>query len=83
MREDGNRKGSAAGGLGRDAEEAVLRYSAMGERELRAELEREAEELRARGLLDVGKLEEFCALAAPYLGAEQLARMRELIRALR
>ena len=72
MREDGNRKGYAAGGLGRDAEEAVLRYSAMGERELRAELEREAEEL-----------EEFCALAAPYLGAEQLARMRELIRALR
>lgn len=67
------------GGIERKAEE----YSAMSREELLRELDREAAALRARGMLDTGRLEEFMKAAAPYMTAEQLARMRELINALR
>ena len=51
--------------------------------ELMNELMRSSAGLRAEGKLDIGRLEEFCRLAAPYLDAEQVARMREIIDLLR
>lgn len=67
----------------RGTEEAVARYASMDRDALSEELMREAAALRAKGMLDVERLEEFCRTAAPYLTTEQLRRMRELIAALR
>ncbi len=50
---------------------------------LEDELAREAAALREKGMLDVGKLEEFCNMAAPFMTADQLRRMREIIDTLR
>ena len=61
----------------------VARYSSMTRDELMNELMRSSAGLRAEGKLDIGRLEEFCRLAAPYLDAEQVARMREIIDLLR
>ena len=55
----------------------------MSREELSEELMREASSLRAQGLLDVDRLDEFCRMAAPYMTAEQVRRMREIIGMLR
>ena len=60
-----------------------VRDSSMSRDELMRELEHEAAALRAQGMLDTAKLEEFLRSAAPYMTADQIARMRELIDALR
>ena len=57
-------------------ERKMAEYSAMSREALGCELEKEAAALKAR-------LEEFLRTASPYMSAEQVARMRELIDALR
>lgn len=66
-----------------DVTRRIGHYSSMSREELMRELEREAAALRAQGMLDTAKLEEFLRSAAPYMTADQIARMRELIDALR
>lgn len=66
-----------------DVTRRIGRYSSMSRDELMRELEHEAAALRAQGMLDMAKLEEFLRSAAPYMTADQIARMRELIDALR
>lgn len=66
-----------------DVTRRIGRYSSMSRDELMRELEHEAAALRAQGMLDTEKLEEFLRSAAPYMTADQIARMRELIDALR
>ena len=66
-----------------DVTRRIGRYSSMSRDELMRELEHAAAALRAQGMLDTAKLEEFLRSAAPYMTADQIARMRELIDALR
>ena len=66
-----------------DVTRRIGRYSSMSRDELMRELEHEAAALRAQGMLDMAKLEEFLRSAAPYMTADQITRMRELIDALR
>lgn len=79
----GRTNGSVSGDIPQDVAERAAQYSAMSREELSAELMREASSLRAQGLLDVDKLDEFCRMAAPYMTAEQVRRMREIIGMLR
>lgn len=75
------------GWQGKDAENELRRraaeYSSMSRGALESELAREAARLRAEGMLDIGQLTAFMNAAAPYMSAEQLKRMRELIDSLR
>ena len=64
-------------------ERKMAEYSAMSREALGCELEKEAAALKAKGMLDIPRLEEFLRTASPYMSAEQVARMRELIDALR
>lgn len=64
-------------------ERKMAEYSAMSREALDRELEKEAAALKAKGMLDIPRLEEFLRIASPYMSAEQVARMRELIDALR
>lgn len=59
--------------------EQLGRYGNMNSDELTREMMAQAAVLRAQGQLDIAKLEDFCNKAAPFLTAEQLARMRALI----
>lgn len=81
---DGGRTdGSMPGDIPQDVAERAAQYSTMSREELSEELMREASSLRAQGLLDVDRLDEFCRMAAPYMTAEQVRRMREIIGMLR
>lgn len=79
--------GMRGGWQGQDAENELRRrtaeYSSMSRGALESELAREAARLRAEGMLDIGQLTAFMNAAAPYMSAEQLKRMRELIDSLR
>ena len=66
-----------------EMERKMAQYSSMSRGALEDELAREAAALREKGMLDVGKLEEFCNMAAPFMTADQLRRMREIIDTLR
>ena len=79
----GRTDGSMSGDIPQDVAERAAQYSTMSREELSEELMREASSLRAQGLLDVGRLVEFCRMAAPYMTAEQVRRMREIIGMLR
>ena len=72
-----------SGDIPQDVAERAAQYSTMSREELSEELMREASSLRAQGLLDVDRLDEFCRMAAPYMTAEQVRRMREIIGMLR
>ncbi len=81
---DGGRTdGNMPGDIPQDVAERAAQYSTMSREELSEELMREASSLRAQGLLDVDRLDEFCRMAAPYMTAEQVRRMREIIGMLR
>lgn len=73
----------AYGDVPPDMQSRMEQYSSMSRDELSDELMREASALRAQGMLDIGKLEEFCRMAAPYMSADQIRRMREIIDMLR
>lgn len=77
------RSGGGYGNVPPDMQSRVEQYSSMSRAELSDELMREASMLRSQGLLDVNKLDEFCRMAAPYMNAEQVRRMREIIDMLR
>lgn len=70
-------------GMNGDIEKRMAAYAAMSESALVGELKREADALKKQGLLDIGRLTDFASAAAPYMTADQLRRMRELIDALR
>lgn len=59
--------------------EQMERYGNMSRDGLMSELFAQAAGLRAQGKLDTAQLDDFCNRAAPFMTAEQLARMRELI----
>lgn len=77
-----NRNGNSFGDVSQDLNEKIARYGNMSRDDLMSELLSQAAELRADGRLDVAELNEFCNRAAPFMSAEQLARMRELIKML-
>ncbi len=79
----GRTDGNMPGDIPQDVAERAAQYSTMSREELSEELMREASSLRAQGLLDVDRLDEFCRMAAPYMTAEQVRRMREIIGMLR
>lgn len=79
----GRTDGNMPGDIPEDVAERAAQYSTMSREELSEELMREASSLRAQGLLDVDRLDEFCRMAAPYMTAEQVRRMREIIGMLR
>lgn len=77
-----NRNGNAFGDVPQDLNEKIARYGNMSREDLMSELLSQAATLRADGRLDFDELNEFCNRAAPFMSAEQLARMRELIKML-
>lgn len=62
-----------------DLRAQMERYGNMSQEQLTAELFAQASGLRAQGKLDTAQLDAFCNLAAPYMSAEQIQRMRTLI----
>lgn len=82
-KDGGGRSFGGADGSREEMERKMAQYSSMSRGALEDELAREAAALREKGMLDVGKLEEFCNMAAPFMTADQLRRMREIIDTLR
>lgn len=59
--------------------EDIARYGAMSGDDLTDELFRKARQMKSEGRLDTALLEDFAAKAAPFLAADELKRLRELI----
>lgn len=79
--DDGRAGAQYAGGTYDEARlrEDVARYGAMSGDDLADELFRRARQLRSEGKLDTALLEDFASKAAPFLSADELRRLRELI----